>query len=1218
MAKKVTPKQTAPQFSIQGWDLKHYRMTEQYVAAVQALFDRATLSVARSAASLDPDKPFSFDDFPAVKSEMEKIISNLASQLQATIESGAEREWLFACQKNDKFLASIMNTSKLSKERLAAMQDRNLDALSTFQQRKIDGMDLSQRVWRYVGQYKSQLESALDVGLGEGLSAQELARDVRQNLREPDRLFRRVRDKRGNLVLSKAARAYHPGQGVYRSSVKNAQRLTRSEINMAYRESDYLRWQQLDFVVGFEIHRSNHEPLCKCKMCERLKGRYPKDFKFKGWHPQCMCYATPILMDEETFDENELGDLKAALYGTEYKKRQSKNVVTDVPDGFKEWVAENADAVSGWKSTPYFIRDNFKDGDLSKGLKFALPEAPTQAPATPNFDAVLSLATVPEVVEFMKQFGFTNVDFGTMRIGDVKNIAHTYLALKERFGLAPFSINPNENGRNAMARGGAENISFNRRYFTPNAQAKAYQNDVGKYQDELRERIRKCDAEFARLQELEYQYQQSNDYVDKLALKDIQAEMDKNIAESLRLERMLERGTYRHNVELAPDSVLLNSAQHEIAHTIKAQIIGGMGIFGTNPPTARENTQQAKILNDELKALFRKHRKNADEWLSIYGQTDHDEFMAEAFVLYLNGQTKYMPDDVKEWFDKLERYAKGESITESPKVDPVQKELDALMPSVEAAKGICKEWGMNDLLKQLESGIASRDVGGLTTLISQITSLGTKYSTELGAYVTEAGNVIREIKAAGVNLFPDEVACIARYLTNLSNDKSLWVSGGSFYKSELESLKTKLKNYQASPEAKLSQREKELLDEVRTSIKKANEWGVKTTDTQAMLDTFLANPDDDNYWKLWDEQYKLDGRIRAAENKVDKLIADSRALIKDALALGLDAERVKLDQMIFSLDGSDKALMWSLNKREINAAFKELQDIVEAAKKKKREQEAQSQADVLNPKFTGVPHPALKTEYKTDADVNETFTTINSEFTTGKWFEHGDLKLALETKFGNNGSTNMSGRIWLTKERLAGVKSALAKIAQGKTNDITFAEADAMATFWHEICHNRNIPSPMKLDTTKIQTRFMELANEFVARHTLPEFYSKLGASEVPHAEFQETRKSTGYNSMVTNYDYVIKTLGLDHSKVLLSVRNYLFTGGYNDQETGLTQALLDAGITYADGKAVKKSDMKALLKLIRMQEDVREYDYSAHAYKPTRPKEEIILAWLKSKGFIK
>lgn len=368
----MAKRQKVKRFSVQTFDAAHYRQTEQYTQAVDALFDKATAEIARAAAKgkYDPDKPFSFDDYPSVKAVMQSVTKQLASRITTVIETGSKKQWLFACSKNDGFISSILDTSKLSKAQLKKMQDQNLDALKTFQGRKVEGMNLSQRVWKYVGQYREQLEAALDAGLGEGRSAAQLSRDVRQNLREPNRLFRRVRDKRGNLVLSKAAKAFHPGRGVYRSSAKNAARLTRSEINMAYRESDYLRWQSLDFVVGFEVKRSNHEPLCKCDICEKLKGRYPKHFKFKGWHPQCMCYAVPILMDEETFDENELGDLKAALRGTQYKRLEAKNVVVDVPDGFKEWVREHEEAQANWSSTPYFIKDNFTDGKLSKGLNF--------------------------------------------------------------------------------------------------------------------------------------------------------------------------------------------------------------------------------------------------------------------------------------------------------------------------------------------------------------------------------------------------------------------------------------------------------------------------------------------------------------------------------------------------------------------------------------------------------------------------------------------------------------------------------------------------------------------------------------------------------------------------------------------------------------------------------------------------------------------------------
>lgn len=392
----MAKRQKTKAFSLQGFDNRHYKTTEQYVAAVDALYGRATLEIAYAASkgTYNPDKPFSFDDYPRTKAKAESIINDLANKVTAIVQTGSRKQWLFACKKNDEFVASILDTSKVGKTDLKKMQDRNLDAMQTFQGRKLDGMNLSQRVWKYTEQYKAQIELGLDVGLGEGRSAQQLSKDLRQNLQDPDRLFRRVRDKRGNLQLSKAAKAFHPGIGVYRSSAKNAARLTRSEINMAYRESDWLRWQQLDFVIGFEVQRSNHEPQCKCTVCERLVGRYPKYFKFKGWHPQCMCFATPIMEDffSKSRSDDRVNRLKAALKGTEYKKYVSPETVTDVPDGFKDWVAEKADEQNKWKSTPYFIKDNFIKGRLSNGLVFAT----LATTATPTFNGYIPPSFNPQ------------------------------------------------------------------------------------------------------------------------------------------------------------------------------------------------------------------------------------------------------------------------------------------------------------------------------------------------------------------------------------------------------------------------------------------------------------------------------------------------------------------------------------------------------------------------------------------------------------------------------------------------------------------------------------------------------------------------------------------------------------------------------------------------------------------------------------------------------
>ncbi len=741
----MAKRQKTKRFSIQSFDNQHYRTTEQYARAIDALFDSATkaITAAASKGNIDPNKPFSFDDYPSIRATMQSVTTQLASRLTTVVETGSRKQWLFACEKNDGFIASIMDTSKLRKSTLKKMQDRNLDALSAFQGRKVEGMNLSQRVWQYVGQYREQMETALDAGLGEGRSAQQLARDVKQNLKEPNRLFRRVRDKRGNLVLSKAAKAFHPGRGVYRSSVKNAQRLTRSEINMAYRESDWQRWQSLDFVIGFEIVRSNHEPLCECDICEKLKGRYPKTFKFKGWHPQCMCYAIPILADfySEEASNDRVNEMKAALFGTKYKKYVPKETITDVPDNFKEWVKEHLDAQEKWASTPYFIKDNFKNGKLSEGLKF--------------------------------------------------------------------------------------------------------------------------------------------------------------------------------------------------------------------------------------------------------------------------------------------------KTTEQPKIDPIQQQLDALQAEIVAMRQMCYDWGLNTFI--LDDAIKKR---------------------------------------------------------------------------------------------------------------KPN-------------DVIIA---------LW----QLKDRVNNAKNDFDVYLVEAAVTIKEAKKHKVDATEVSDDLQLVKSDRRE----WVMAKASFKNALLKLKEKIEQIIKDKE-------------KAKGIvsdhPHRAIKTAYTQDSEVDATFKVINDEIKTERWFERGDLKLSPTNRSGVNGFTYMDGRISLKPDRLARVKSALAKIGQKKSSEITFEEADAMATFWHEITHNRNLLGSMY--TTSTQTDVMEMMNEFVARKTLPEFYAKLGCAKTPHPEFTTNRDSTGYNRRVLGYDFVIQKLGLDPQKVLESARKNLFALKYTEQETTALQALLDGGLDKfkgVDGKPIGKAKIKKLVAFCR------------------------------------
>ena len=346
------------------YDKEHIENLSAYEQEVDRLYRQiiqqaATIGISISG-DFNPDKPFSFDDYPTIKKRVEKLLSALQSGLSTVILNGIDAEWTLANNKNSELSRMVFgdNIGKLSEEQYKLYFSTNDNARIAFKERKENGLNLSDRVWRYTNQFKDEIELALDLGIRSGLSADEMTQDLRDYLRYPDKLFRRVRDEHGQLQLSKRAAAFHPGQGVYRSSYKNARRLAATETNMAYMTADYERWQQLDFVVGIEIRLSNNHTLNGepfVDICDELKGRYPKDFKFTGWHPHCRCHAITILKTDEEIAE----DTQKILNGEELDGN-SINRVDDVPDNFKKWLQDNEARAKRSYSMPYFIRDNEK------------------------------------------------------------------------------------------------------------------------------------------------------------------------------------------------------------------------------------------------------------------------------------------------------------------------------------------------------------------------------------------------------------------------------------------------------------------------------------------------------------------------------------------------------------------------------------------------------------------------------------------------------------------------------------------------------------------------------------------------------------------------------------------------------------------------------------------------------------------------------------------
>lgn len=284
---------------------KRIRAFEKLVKEIFNLSNEEAIKLAKSV-DYDAKKLFKFSDYPEIRKKANKLFSQFQKDLKKVIVNGATSEWNKSNEVNNQLAMNILALKSIKDitDNQKRYFNNNDKALQAFIQRKINGMNLSDRVWNLTQQYKVGLEQALTVGIADGRSATELSRDIREYLNNPNKLFRRVRDFENRLNLSSKAKEYQPGQGIYRSSFKNALRLTGTEINMAYRTADYYRWLQLDFVVGVEIKLSNNHTIKDPKtgksipfydMCDELQGKYPKTFKFTGWHPNCYDEKTEVL-----------------------------------------------------------------------------------------------------------------------------------------------------------------------------------------------------------------------------------------------------------------------------------------------------------------------------------------------------------------------------------------------------------------------------------------------------------------------------------------------------------------------------------------------------------------------------------------------------------------------------------------------------------------------------------------------------------------------------------------------------------------------------------------------------------------------------------------------------------------------------------------------------------------------------------------------------------
>lgn len=329
--------------NITAQDKKHITRLLAQEKRVNLLFSQFIASIAPELRKWKPIKSNSvWIRNSSIENKINKRLQLLHDDLVKIIKEGQKEAWYSSIEKNDLIVEQYIKDMALSSVVKSGLFSRNLEALTTLQKRVDDGLNLSQRIWKITEQTKGHVELFLESGVATGRSAEEIGRDFRQLLNNPDKRFRRVRDEKGKLVLSQPMKDYYPGRGNYRSSRMNALRVAVTETNMGFRMSDAERWAQMDFLLGYEVKRSaNAHP---CPICDSLKGKYPKNFIFPGWHPFCICYAVPIVMEHEDFADFLLHDTIP-----------NNQVITDIPTRSRNWITGYMEKA---KSHPIFVKQN--------------------------------------------------------------------------------------------------------------------------------------------------------------------------------------------------------------------------------------------------------------------------------------------------------------------------------------------------------------------------------------------------------------------------------------------------------------------------------------------------------------------------------------------------------------------------------------------------------------------------------------------------------------------------------------------------------------------------------------------------------------------------------------------------------------------------------------------------------------------------------------------
>lgn len=371
MSKKLTSKQQKEQLN-NLFAVYNKRLGRLYSDYVKKL-----TSLGYGEDVLEDDALFNFDNFPQLKARLNDIFNDYYQNSLLCYKSGITDGVALAYNHDEMVIGGY---SVLTDKAIRVARDT---AAATFISNRLktkNGLNLAQIIWNYCQQTKSEFEMAMSNtiadGIKKGSSAEEIGKSIRKYLNDPDMMYRRyhtikvqkngkkkdvVTWRRRRIIDGKVRFIEEPlekvGMGVYRSARKNALRVARTEINSAYHKARNERWQNEPFVIGQYIHVSPQHNIDD--ICNDLEGRYPKDYVWISWHPQCICTSDPITIQGD--EKKEF--YKRLMAGEDMSNYVSPFAVLTMPEKYNQYIKDNSEAIvkAGMRGKlAWHLQDNTK------------------------------------------------------------------------------------------------------------------------------------------------------------------------------------------------------------------------------------------------------------------------------------------------------------------------------------------------------------------------------------------------------------------------------------------------------------------------------------------------------------------------------------------------------------------------------------------------------------------------------------------------------------------------------------------------------------------------------------------------------------------------------------------------------------------------------------------------------------------------------------------